>query len=652
MNPEYSAPPPTLKRPAQDDLTAAVTAGGDPSPSTSDAKRARTDELGDGGAGADEDEDAKQQTARQAGVAAGDEPDVAKRLTIARRYLATQTHSVVIPSYATWFSLSTIHALERKSLPEFFNSKNRSKTPSIYKDYRDFMIHTYRLNPSEYLTVTACRRNLAGDVCAIMRVHAFLEQWGLINYQVDADTRPSSLGPPFTGHFRILVDSPRGLAPLHPGTKPSSPSTDSTVRKDLIKTDPSRPAAADLRLSSETAASLAEQAAAQGDVQLDPSRSLKPCHTCGTTAPTVRYSSIKAKGDVVLCTACYSEGRFPSSLHSGDFVRLDADPYAHSETDPWSDQETLLLLEGLEMHGEDWDKVADHVGTRTKEQCIVRFLKLPIEDPFLESTQADLGPLQYAKLPFSKTDNPVLSVVAFLASAVDKKVAAKAAGEAIEELERNLMEKAAKAKEAPAAEGEGEKKDDAAAKKEGEDAMDVDAEEKEKKDGAEPTTNGVAKANGASSAEDPLADSSTSSARSNIEKAALTALGSAAAKAHALALEEDASLHSLVTAVVEAQVRKLDIKMKHFDQLETLLEAERRALEEQRQQVQEDRIKVNRLLGEVTGLYQRAKANPQQVGREEITALMAQTNAAQPRAVPVANPGAPPQQGGEAVQLA
>jgi SWI/SNF related-matrix-associated actin-dependent regulator of chromatin subfamily C len=46
------------------------------------------------------------------------------------------------------------------------------------------MINTYRLNPSEYLTVTACRRNLAGDVGSIMRVHAFLEQWGLINYQV------------------------------------------------------------------------------------------------------------------------------------------------------------------------------------------------------------------------------------------------------------------------------------------------------------------------------------------------------------------------------------------------------------------------------------------------------------------------------------
>lgn len=110
----------------------------------------------------------------------------------ARKYLAAQTHEVIIPSYTAWFDMSKIHPVERRALPEFFNSRNRSKTPAIYKDYRDFMVNTYRLRPMEYLTVTACRRNLAGDVCAIMRVHAFLEQWGLINYQasrhVVADT--------------------------------------------------------------------------------------------------------------------------------------------------------------------------------------------------------------------------------------------------------------------------------------------------------------------------------------------------------------------------------------------------------------------------------------------------------------------------------
>lgn len=111
----------------------------------------------------------------------------------AREHLISQTHSIVLPSYSTWFDMNTIHNIERKALPEFFNSRNRSKTPHVYKDYRDFMINTYRLNPSEYLTVTACRRNLAGDVCAIMRVHAFLEQWGLVNYQVCIRNRPSGI---------------------------------------------------------------------------------------------------------------------------------------------------------------------------------------------------------------------------------------------------------------------------------------------------------------------------------------------------------------------------------------------------------------------------------------------------------------------------
>lgn len=102
----------------------------------------------------------------------------------AREHLISQRHAIVLPSYSTWFDMNKIHSIEKKALPEFFNNRNRSKTPAVYKDYRDFMINTYRLNPVEYLTVTACRRNLAGDVCSIMRVHAFLEQWGLVNYQV------------------------------------------------------------------------------------------------------------------------------------------------------------------------------------------------------------------------------------------------------------------------------------------------------------------------------------------------------------------------------------------------------------------------------------------------------------------------------------
>ena len=131
--------------------------------------------------------DASKDEAPQNGEGSGEGATTKTKESIenaAREHLISQTHAIVLPSYSAWFDMNTIHQIERKALPEFFNTRNRSKTPAVYKDYRDFMINAYRLNPVEYLTVTACRRNLAGDVCAIMRVHAFLEQWGLINYQV------------------------------------------------------------------------------------------------------------------------------------------------------------------------------------------------------------------------------------------------------------------------------------------------------------------------------------------------------------------------------------------------------------------------------------------------------------------------------------
>ncbi|NWV04313.1 SMRC2 protein, partial [Ptilonorhynchus violaceus] len=135
----------------------------------------------------DEQEDESMETAGkdEEENGTGSKGEQAKNPDLHEDNVTEQTHHIIIPSYAAWFDYNSVHAIERRALPEFFNGKNKSKTPEIYLAYRNFMIDTYRLNPQEYLTSTACRRNLAGDVCAIMRVHAFLEQWGLINYQVD-----------------------------------------------------------------------------------------------------------------------------------------------------------------------------------------------------------------------------------------------------------------------------------------------------------------------------------------------------------------------------------------------------------------------------------------------------------------------------------
>jgi SWI/SNF related-matrix-associated actin-dependent regulator of chromatin subfamily C len=162
----------------------------------------------------------------------------------ARKYLEAQTHEVIFPSYSAWFYTSKIHPVERRALPEFLNSRNHSKTPSICKDYRDFMINAHRLRTSEYLSVTACRRNLAGDVCAVVRCHAYarvLEQWGMISYQasfrlfLNPESRPATSAPPLTDHYCVILGTPRGLQSLHPGTRPSNPSAQDHCTSQILR---------------------------------------------------------------------------------------------------------------------------------------------------------------------------------------------------------------------------------------------------------------------------------------------------------------------------------------------------------------------------------------------------------------------------------
>lgn len=515
-----------------------------------------------------------------------------------------QTHHIVIPSYAAWFDYNSIHEIERRALPEFFNGKNKSKTPEIYLAYRNFMIDTYRLNPQEYLTSTSCRRNLTGDVCAIMRVHAFLEQWGLVNYQVDAESRPLPMGPPPTPHFTVLADTPSGLMPLNHRPQPIPPPQPMPNFADKSKDKPI-------------------------DLQNFSLRS-----------DLYNKKSIKGK--------------------------------AGSTTREWTEQETLLLLEALEMYKDDWNKVSEHVGSRTQDECILHFLRLPIEDPYLESTEATLGPLAYQPIPFSQSGNPVMSTVAFLASVVDPRVASAAAKAALEEFSRVREEVPAelveahvkKVQEAARTTGKvdpafglessgiagtapeepektetiepekmetdsdsqqvdkGELKDEAEKPSESAEKSDkTEATEKVKKEGAEASEReeeneegGEAKIVQADKDKEESMETSSSDqekekeektpteegedkgkklehdiGEGNIATAAAAALASAATKAKHLAAVEERKIKSLVALLVETQMKKLEIKLRHFEELETIMDREKEALELQRQQLLTER---------------------------------------------------------------
>ncbi|KAL1435622.1 hypothetical protein MTO96_001494 [Rhipicephalus appendiculatus] len=540
-----------------------------------------------------------------------------------------QANHIIIPSYAAWFDYNSIHAIERRALPEFFNAKNKSKTPEVYIAYRNFMIDTYRLNPTEYLTVTACRRNLAGDVCAIMRVHAFLEQWGLVNYQVDAESRPSPMGPPSTSHFHVLADTPSGLQPLNP------PRTQ-------------------------------QPSAAQQMLNLD-----------------------KAKEEG-------GGGKDEGGGHPCPWGRCECHDHRGRRPGPQDGPETLLLLEALEMYREDWNKVCEHVGSRTQDECILHFLRLPIEDPYLDDPAAGggaLGPLAFQPIPFSKAGNPIMSTVAFLASVVDPRVASSAAKAAMEEFakikdevpsalldahiknvetaaaEGNVNPKAGLGMTGIAGTGDKEPQEGAAEPSTGEESEKAE----EGKEGTEPSLsaaevklekpssseeNSSASAEGAphcclqhwccghshwrssrgestEEAKAPETDRDRLVKDAQLSTAAAAALGAAAVKAKHLAAVEERKIKSLVALLVETQMKKLEIKLRHFEELEAIMDRERETLEYQRQQLIQERQQFH--LEQLRAAEFRAR----QQAHAMMMAQQGGTAASQPAAAPTP-PGAPP----------
>lgn len=328
----------------------------------------------------------------------------------AKRYLVEQTAQVIVPSFAKWFDLSKIHDIEKKSLPDFFVEDGSGyKSSQDYKYIRDFIVNTFRLNPKEYLTITAVRRNLSGDVTNIIRIHQFLEQWGLINYQIDPKTKSSVLGPQYTGHFQITLDAPQGLVPFVPENAELTKAIPSNVTKTDDLNNENIPTAKENELPLNLEIRHNVYATGEKKTNYKTNNIVHySCSICGKDTTEVRYHNLKIKSYMynptstinnasVLCEICYDQGLFPLSFHSSDFIQLKKT----EEGEKWSEQEILLLLEGIEMFGtyeppsstgpvnvnanlnNQWDKISEHVATKTREQCIIKFIQLPIEDKFL-----------------------------------------------------------------------------------------------------------------------------------------------------------------------------------------------------------------------------------------------------------------------------
>jgi len=65
------------------------------------------------------------------------------------------------------------------------------------------------------------------------------------------------------------------------------------------------------------------------------------CKTCGVKVQQTRYRTIRQVDPFDLCANCFLEGRFPSDMSSGEFVKLDSSIFRQGKDEPWTEQETV-----------------------------------------------------------------------------------------------------------------------------------------------------------------------------------------------------------------------------------------------------------------------------------------------------------------------
>ncbi|KAD4584121.1 hypothetical protein E3N88_21722 [Mikania micrantha] len=325
-------------------------------------------------------------------------------ITVSSRPPETDADVIHVPSYSRWFSWNNIHECEMRILPEFFDGRSPSKTPKVYKYYRNAIVKKFRdsiketppskENPMPKITFTEARKSIIGDVGSVRKVFDFLESWGLINY----------FGSPMTKAQLKWED--KESKNVSAASQPNSDPGGANLVGD---------------------ASVAKK---------------KFCSSCNLPCTIACFTNIKK--DTTFCARCYVR----AGVNSADFKRVEISEDVKTD---WSEKETLHLLEAIMHYGDDWKKVSEHVVGRSEKECVDRFIKLPFGEQYIgppdsvdpeesfykgmDQLDTDSNPSKKMRpTPFDDASNPILAQAAFLSTIVGVEVAERAASAGVKAL--------------------------------------------------------------------------------------------------------------------------------------------------------------------------------------------------------------------------
>ncbi|GFQ00968.1 swi/snf complex subunit swi3d [Phtheirospermum japonicum] len=289
----------------------------------------------------------------------------------------------VVPIHAGWFSWTKIHPLEERMLPSFFNGKFESRTPEIYTEIRNWIMKKFHLNPNEQIESKHLSELAVGKLDARQEVMEFLDYWGLINYHPFPHQEPAAaaekdearkMGALVEKLFKF--ETVQSWTPMLPKMSTTIPAMSSGLFPESV--------IADELVKSEGPA-----------VEYH-------CNSCSADCSRKRYHCQK-QADFDLCADCFNNGKFDSNMSPSDFILMEPAEAGGASGGKWTDQETLLLLEAIEIFRDNWSEIAEHVATKTKAQCILHFVQMPIEDAFFDRDDENSDTSKENGVPVSTT---------------------------------------------------------------------------------------------------------------------------------------------------------------------------------------------------------------------------------------------------------
>ncbi|ETL86346.1 hypothetical protein L917_14221, partial [Phytophthora nicotianae] len=508
--------------------------------------------------------------------------------------------AVAVPRCSTWFAMDKINPIEKRMLPEFF-ADNASKTAEIYLKYRNYMVHAYRQQPGVYLTATACRRNLAGDACSILRVHEFLTHWGLINFHVPPHAMPPSIHSNYalkTAQTTANSDKLGPVAMLVAAKKENARRMDTPLACEACGTARG-PEDSFFELTTEAKKKFTSNGASNANNATS--------MTTGANGKAGEGKEVTVGGFALrpgsgICEECYIRGAYPEGYDSSDFILMPTVAKNLSAAAKWTQEETNLLLEAVsstranrvkssenEDEGScDWNFVASKVGTKTADECLLHFLEMPM----LNQSQ-ELGNSIQSLRPFTAGEAlnaPVLDLAA-LVEQVDPLVAKAAAHAAIGAIKRlhTMPAKSSAVKVETASKTDASSTsleaavDAVASSAEAAGIASIKSEDVAMEDVSTATDSTVEGKKDASVSKEMIAVTE--------EAANATTVALLATRAQKVAEETDnGPVRDLVNQLLENQLRQMELKMKQLSVLEQSIVAEKEQLAKEKYQLYVDRL--------------------------------------------------------------